>query len=277
MAKGPEAAVAAIEALELDLADSANLPALRALCEHLGMTGKFDRAVSYVDAALARTPDSAELNALLGETLATADRTEAARRAFERALEIDAEQPQALGGLGTLMGVGGDTTSAIDLLGRAADLTPNSEAYRYSAAQLLLAAGSREAAETSMREIIMRSAGHAASRNDLAWILAEDGRELDLALSLASEASRLSPEPEIFDTLGFVYLKRGEAALAVEALEKAVAGRPGSPSIRYRLGTALRQTGDSERARAMLTDALEAGAFPEAEAARRELALLAQG
>jgi TolA-binding protein len=62
----------------------------------------------------------------------------------------------------------------------------------------------------------------------------------------------------------------------VAALELAVEGRSDSPSIRYRLGTALGQAGDTERARKMLQIALEAGAFPEAEAARRELARLEQ-
>ena len=47
-----------------------------------------------------------------------------------------------------------------------------------------------------------------------------------------------------------------------------------SPSIRYRLATALDQAGDSQRAREMLQIALQSDAFPEVEAARRDLARL---
>ena len=52
--------------------------------------------------------------------------------------------------------------------------------------------------------------------------------------------------------------------------------KPDDPSIRYRLGVALREAGDAERARATLQGALGAGAFPEAGDARRELAQLEQ-
>ncbi len=86
----------------------------------------------------------------------------------------------------------------------------------------------------------------------------------------------MSQTAEILDTLGFVHLKRGESSAAVAALERAVVGQTPSPSIRYRLGTALSQSGDKDRAREMLTSALAAGAFPEADAARRELAQLDQ-
>ena len=102
----------------------------------------------------------------------------------------------------------------------------------------------------------------------------ESGGDLDRALTLSEEATRLSQEPEILDTLGYVHLKRGEASAAAVVLEKAVSGRESSPSIRYRLGTALSQLGETERAREMLTLALAAGSFPEADEARQELAQL---
>ena len=138
----------------------------------------------------------------------------------------------------------------------------------------MLDTGDRENAEARLRNIVKLFAGHAGSRNDLAWMLATSGEKLDLALSLAEEASRMSSEPEFLDTLGFVHLQRGESLEAVEVLERAVAVSGASPSIHYRLGTALSQSGNTERARKMLNQALEAGTFPEAEDARRQLAQL---
>jgi len=57
-------------------------------------------------------------------------------------------------------------------------------------------------------------------------------------------------------------------------LGKALEERPDSPSIEYRLGMALAAKGDTKEARAVLTRALERPAFPEADAARAELARL---
>ena len=78
----------------------------------------------------------------------------------------------------------------------------------------------------------------------------------------------------MFDTLGWVHYQRGEYADAVTALEAALARQSSSPSIRYRLGRALQQAGNPERAREMLQAAVAAGNFPEAEDARRHLAQL---
>ena len=74
-----------------------------------------------------------------------------------------------------------------------------------------------------------------------------------------------------------ILTERGDGLrVSGSALEKAVEGAAPSPSARYRLGTALSQSGDKERAREMFTLALDSGAFPEADAARRELAQLDQ-
>jgi tetratricopeptide (TPR) repeat protein len=274
METGPKAAVAAIENLGLDLTDPANEEVLRSLADHLVALQQTDRAISTIDAALKAKSNNASLHALLGTTLARAYRVDDARVAFKRALEIDSQNSEALGGLAALIATGGDSPRAIEMFDRAGELDPNTARYPYSAARLVLATGDRENAGARLRDVVKLFAGHAGSRNDLAWMLAKSGEELDLALSLAEEASRLSSEPEFLDTLGFIHLERGETQEAIEVLERAVAGNGASPSIHYRLGTALSRSGDTERARKFLSQALEAGTFPEAEAARRQLAQL---
>src|SRR5262249_50100560 len=102
-------------------------------------------------------------------------------------------------------------------------------------------------------------------------------QELDYALELAVEAQRRDNSPTVFDTLGWVHYQRGEYGDAVTALEAALAREGDSPSIRYRLGRALQQAGNPQRAREMLAAAVAAGNFPEAEDARRELAQLTGG
>ena len=60
------------------------------------------------------------------------------------------------------------------------------------------------------------------SANNLAWIYARQGRELDRALALAMHACELAPEdPAVLDTLGVVYLARREYSRAVGVLELA--------------------------------------------------------
>lgn len=98
--------------------------------------------------------------------------------------------------------------------------------------------------------------------------------ELDLALSLAERATRLSRTANTLDTLGWVQLQRGDAKAAVLTLEAAAQLDPESPSIQYRLGLALARQGDTLRASELLRRALAMGSFPEATDAEAELARL---
>jgi tetratricopeptide (TPR) repeat protein len=276
IASGPSAAVEAIENSGLDLSEPANEVALRSWAQHLALDGRADEAVARVGAVSAEHPDSASLITLNGVVLSQAGQTDAARAEFERALVIDPKAAEALGGLGTIHAEGGDTEKALALFDQAIEIDPDSDHYPYVSAQLLLQSGDRTAATARLQTVIREFPGQAEARNDLAWMLAEEGEELDLALKLAEEAGRMSPGPNIYDTLGFVHIKRGEFSAAVAILEKAITYDQASPSIRYRLGTALSQTGDTQRAREMLSAALDAGPFPEADEARRQLAQLDQ-
>jgi tetratricopeptide (TPR) repeat protein len=274
MAGGSAAAVTAVESLGLDLRKSANEPALRSLANDLVVVARADRAIENIGLALETRPDSASLHAMMGTTLARAYRSTDARSAFKRALEIDANHPEALGGMAAIAGAGGDTERAVELFDRATKFAPGNEIYPYAAAQILLATGDRSAAEARLREIVRRSAGHLGARNDLAWLLAIEGEDLDLALSLAGEASRLNPESATLDTLGFVHIKRGETDEAIAALERAIAAPGSSPTAHHHLAMALEKSGNTDRAREMLKRALAGGDFPGAEAARLQLAEL---
>ena len=175
-------------------------------------------------------------------------------------------------GLATVTANAGDVPGAIQLFEKAEAADPHDGEAAYAVAQLKLVSGDRAGAIAKLRDVVKRHPGVAGARNDLAWLLAEDGEDLDTALALAQQARDRNASPEVLDTLGWVHLKRGETAQAIEILERAVAGRSDSPSIRFHLGSALLQAGETDRGKEMLEAALALGAFPEADQARAELA-----
>jgi tetratricopeptide (TPR) repeat protein len=273
-ASGPAAGVRTIEESGLDLGDPQNADLLRAYADHRIAEGKAELALERIDAALARHPSEAAYHEMRGLVLTRLDRDQEAHSAFEKSAELDPQHAGAYAGLATLAARGNEIERAVELFDQAAGLAPDKSSYAYAAAQLSLATGAAEGAEKRLREVVSRFPGHAGARNDLAWILAEKGEELDWALALAEEAQRMDPSPDVLDTLGWVHFRRGEMSAAVGALEQAVEARADSPSIRYRLGVALNRAGDPERAREMLEEAIAVGSFPEAADARRELAEL---
>ena len=98
----------------------------------------------------------------------------------------------------------------------------------------------------------------AVASNNLAWIYAEHGGNLDLALQLAQAASAVLPDNgQVSDTLGWVYLKKGLGSLAVPAFQRAVENEPSNAIFHYHLGLAYVQGGDKDRARQSLQTVLK--------------------
>ena len=101
----------------------------------------------------------------------------------------------------------------------------------------------------------------AVAANNLAWILAESGEDLDRALDLAKIATASSPDaPELLDTLGWVYYKKDQPELAIPIFRRSVAkANNPNPNHHYHLGLALLKVGDTTNGRAALQRALTLG------------------
>jgi tetratricopeptide (TPR) repeat protein len=274
-AEGSQAAAALIEASGLDLADPAHEPALRALVEAEVAQGRAQQALVRVDGMLAAHPRRAGLLDLRGRLLLELGRTQQARAAFASALAEQADHSGALTGLGVLAYNGGDAAAALRYFEQASAADPSNPESAYRTAQLLLSGGQAAAAERRLRELVLRAPGHAGAANDLAWLLAQRGSDLDFALALSERAVGVAPVPNHWDTLGYVQLQRGDADAAIATLQGALEQHPENATLRYRLGTAFLARGDRAAARAALQAALDAGSFPEADAARSTLASLA--
>jgi Tfp pilus assembly protein PilF len=116
----------------------------------------------------------------------------------------------------------------------------------------------------------------ATAANNLAWILAENDRDLDRALQLAQSAkAQLPNDSSVLDTLGWVYFKRGMLPLATTSLEEAVQLNPASVMSNYHLGVAYAKAGDDAKARKSIEQALKLEPnFARADDAKKILAKL---
>jgi len=272
-----EDGIKAIESAKLDLVDPSNGIALRELLQLQLESGQGKRAVALASRLAAEHPDEASLHALHGHVLLAGGADAEARQEFERALELDQGEATALAGLGQLAQRSGDTAAALDLFERAARSKPDEPNYGYAAAHALMAAGRPAEAEQRLRDLVHRFPELGPAANDLAWILAEKGESLDYALILAQRAASLARGPEVLDTLGWVQLRRGELEAAAKNLRAALELEPDYGTARYHLGLCLARGGDPAGAREAFRTALASGSFPEAQAARTELAQLEEG
>ena len=96
--------------------------------------------------------------------------------------------------------------------------------------------------------------------NNLAWLYAQQGSELDRALSLAQSALAAAPQnPAFLDTVGYVHLRRREYTAAIESLKAAVElaqlrdPQGGLAEYRRHLADAYRLAGQPEAAEKITT------------------------
>jgi Tfp pilus assembly protein PilF len=123
------------------------------------------------------------------------------------------------------------------------------------------------------RELQLDS-GNALAKNNLAWVLAEHGGDIDVALNLAQQAKEKLPNnPQVNDTIGWVYYKKGLYKTACEYLQQSVEKDRKNATFQYQLGMAEWKVGNQEEARRALLNAVTLDPkSPEAALARAALA-----
>jgi len=122
---------------------------------------------------------------------------------------------------------------------------------------ILMTQGQTDLAKKKFEEVLAIDPRAAIASNNLAWMHAEVGEDLDTALKLAQTATAQAPEqPEMMDTLGWVYYKKNLPELAIPLFANSVKKDPGNAAYHHHLGLAYLKAGRSDQARASLQLAL---------------------
>jgi Flp pilus assembly protein TadD len=123
------------------------------------------------------------------------------------------------------------------------------------------------------REVLKRSPDDVLAANNLAWLLAENGGNLDEALALAQKSKEGAPyNATVSDTLGWIYLKKNDVSLALAQFQDALRVDPKNQAYLYHLGLAQYRSDELAAAEASLRAALAGGkTFVGIEDARKAL------
>ncbi len=115
--------------------------------------------------------------------------------------------------------------------------------------------GQFQKAEDAYRRCLAEDSHDSLSMNNLAWLLASRGRNLDEALELIQRAIDTSgPLPGYLDTRGIVFSAKGEDARALRDLEEVVADNPTAVGLVH-LAMAHSAANNTDRAREALRQA----------------------
>ena len=195
---------------------------------------------------------------------------------LRRAIEVDASNLEAYSLLGGLYFSQKKLDQAIAEFDKLAARQPNAMAPQTMVGLILQAQGKNDEAQKRYERLVELNPRAAVASNNLAWMYASRGEQLDKALQLAQAAKAELPDhPDVNDTLGYVYLKKQLPSLAIPPFRFALEKAPDNPAFHYHLGLAYAQTGDKVSARASLERALKLKPdFDGAEDARKVLKTL---
>jgi tetratricopeptide (TPR) repeat protein len=190
-------------------------------------TGEPQKALQELRGALEQRPGDSTTIRITGDAYAAAGETEQAIRQYRGALAADSRNIEAALGLGNVQLRSGDKSQAL----------------------------------VTYRNVLAVDAMQPIACNNVAWLLAEQRRNLDEALRLGRLAIKADPRfVDAYDTLGWVHYLRHEYTQAVTVLEKGKSLAANRTDIAGHLGLAYAKAGSKQRA---LTELRRALASPE--------------
>jgi tetratricopeptide (TPR) repeat protein len=269
--KWPEAQEEFETALQLD---PHNTTALTQMANFLTSRNKSDQALARVQQYVAANPNDANGHLTLGILSFQLKNYGISQAEFERAIQIDPDDIQAYLRLGKVLEEQGQSELAIARYQKALDLQPKLAPLATMIGNMYLDKGDMETARKYYSQALASDPNFAVAMANTAWVDAQEGKDLDVALGMAEKAKSLEPDvATITDTLAWVMYKRGNYANAMPLLQECVQKSPESAQFHYHLGMTLLASGQKAKGKEQLEAALRLNLnTANSEQARRALA-----
>lgn len=242
---------------DLHKANPGDLRGLVGVVETLAGQNKMGDAVKEMETAASAEPDRRDLKVAVANLYVRSERYDEAIKKYQEVLAKNPKDADVLFKLGETFRRKGDLNQSIDTFRKASQAAPSDTAPLLQLGLLMDGTGRRDQAKPIYEQILRIQQDHPIALNNLAFIKAEEGTDLDSALSMAQRAFQAQPgSPDIADTLGWVYIRKNLSSEAVRVFTDLVKKYPANPLYRYHFGMALMQRGDRPAAKRELQSAL---------------------
>jgi tetratricopeptide (TPR) repeat protein len=219
--------------------------------------GEMDKAVLLLNEEVRKAPNATQMRWMLGTIATTAGKYDLAAAQYQ-ALAAQAPNSSDIHlRWAEVLHDKGDFEGAIEHYRKAAALTPKNAMPAALLARELESAGHRQEAIAAYRQVLQLDPNNIFVLNNLAFLLADSGQDLEEALQMAQNARRLANNNiAVADTLGWVYLKKGLTSSALKVFETLVHEDPKNATYHYHFGVTLLASGEKAKARHELQAAL---------------------
>jgi tetratricopeptide (TPR) repeat protein len=218
---------------------------------------QLDVAYKFLTEESKKAPYSETAHLLLADVAGSLSKHEVALSEYQHLLERYPKSTDLYVRVASAFRAKGDTGHAIANLQAALRLDHGESAAAAPLADILEESGRKLEALSFYRQALAAHPGNLGTMNNLAFLIADVGGNLDEALNLSQQVVKKAPQqPDFADTLGWIYLKKGTADAALGIFRNLAHKYPDQATYRYHLGLALLRQGDKAKARAELQAAL---------------------
>ncbi|HEV2488870.1 MAG TPA: tetratricopeptide repeat protein [Candidatus Acidoferrales bacterium] len=232
-----------------------------ALDQYVGLLasrGDVPKAVAIAQQFIAMNPKDAHAHLTLSGIQLQVKNYTAASAEAEQATQLDPESILPYLQLGEVLRRKGDDNGAIQAYERALTRQPRAAPVIAAIGNIYLNQNDLARAGTQFQKALEVEPNLTVAQNNLAWVYAEQGQNLDVALGLAQKAKSQNPSQVTYtDTLAWVMYKKGDYLGAIPYLQDCVKKSPETGQFRYHLGMALVASGQKQQGRELLQAALK--------------------
>lgn len=223
--------------------------------------GQAEKGVRRLKAVLTNDPKHGGAYQLLGLYYLGEKQEAEAVRFLNKAIESNPRWLLPYANLGAHYEQTGRPKRALEVYHRALEAVPGEPGVLMNLARVYEISGDYETAIKHYESILKANPGNMLARNNLASLLSIDESRkdrLERALELAREFDR-TEEPVFWDTLAWIYYRKGEYDKALTLQLKTAEKSPGVPIFQYHLGMIYLKRGERAAAAEQLQKAVNSG------------------
>ena len=191
---------------------------------------------------------------MLGELLMEQKKDLAgAEQEFKQASDLDKKNSEALVKLGVVQNARGDTDQALQTYLDGAKVNPKEVAFYLLAGGIYETRQDWDHARQQYQKVLEVQPDNPLASNNLAYVMLEQGGNVDVAFAMAQTARRQLPDnPSCADTLGWAFYHKGVYTSAINLFKEALKKQPDNALYNYHLGLAYAKNGQAALAQQQL-------------------------
>jgi tetratricopeptide (TPR) repeat protein len=224
---------------------------------------QFDQAIAAANAQIAKSPNNSGFYDLLGTALFNGKKDSGgAEAALRKSIDLDKNNLDATEKLGKVEIQRGSADQALALYLQSIKDYPKEIRFYILSGELYEARRDWNHAKTMYQQALALQPEQPLASNNLAYVLLQQGGNVDLALSMAQTARRGMPDsPNAADTLGWAYYQKGIYQSAIEQFRESLRllekHSVDDAAVHYHLGLAYEKANQNALARQQLEKALK--------------------